>query len=328
MMSDEKIFLVIPTIRDLTFLEVWQDQFEKTHLVVVEDHQEQQIQTPTGPFASVVHYTHQDIKSDLGKDEWIIGRKNSGIRNYGFWKAYQKGASVILTLDDDCYPTGSDFVETHVSNLNFRGASNWVATYPDPEWMYTRGFPYTIRDKQRVVVSHGLWSGALDLDGRTERQLPTLLDKSPYPPIRQIIPRSYYYPMCSMNLAFRREITPAMFFPMMGLNNLDQPWGFDRFDDIWSGILSKKIIDHLGWSVINGSPIVEHRKRSLPGDNYMKEKSGIKLNEEFWRWVDVVELTSLNPQECYRELAKKTVFPETKYFNALRQAMGLWADLF
>jgi hypothetical protein len=73
---------------------------------------------------------------------------------------------------------------------------------------------------------------------------------------------------------------------------------------------------------------VEHRKASDPGSNYQKEKSGLKINEHFWRWVDAVRLTKKTPKDCYIELAKKAKFPNTSYFNKLRQAMIIWANLF
>ncbi len=50
-----------------------------------------------------------------------------------------------------------------------------------------------------------------------------------------------YFPMCSMNLAWRPEFTAAMYFLLMGP---DQP--FDRFGDIWGGVLAKRVADHLG----------------------------------------------------------------------------------
>ena len=110
-------------------------------------------------FMDVEHYCWRDIDEDLGNDAWIIGRKNSGIRNYGFLRAYKGGADIIITLDDDCFPAESDFVAKHIDNIQFNSSVGWHATYPNPLWMYTRGFPYAVRDKVPTMVSHGLWSG-------------------------------------------------------------------------------------------------------------------------------------------------------------------------
>jgi hypothetical protein len=131
-----------------------------------------------------------------------------------------------------------------------------------------------------------------------------------------------------MNLAFHRDVAPLMFFPMMGFDPTGKSWGFDRYDDIWAGILSKKIMDHLGWGVVNGTPLVEHRKASKPTENKQKELRGMEANERFWKDVDEVKLIGINPIECYLELAKKVRWPDTPYFQKLKQAMLVWADLF
>lgn len=323
-----KIYLVIPTIRDLNFLKSWRNRLSNCHLIVVEDGENSHIKIPNNDFLSISHYSRKNIEEDLGKNGWIISRQNAGIRSYGFWKAYQAGADVIITLDDDCYPTEDNFVDGHLDNLNFRVPGKWINTYPNPKWMFTRGMPYKNRNKIKTSVSHGLWSGALDLDGITEVKLKKLLSEAKYPAIRQIIPFGYFYPMCSMNLAFTRDVTPLMFFPMMGKNPDGKDWPYDRFDDIWAGIFSKKIMDHLNLGVISGSPFVDHKKASQPKENHKKEISGLKINENLWKLVDRVDLAGKTPKSCYVELAKKIEFPKNEYFEKLRKAMIIWANLF
>lgn len=323
-----KIFIVIPTIRNLIFLKSWKNQLHNCHLVIVEDRDISEAMFPNQKFKSVTVLTRRNIVQDLGGDNWIISRHNAGIRSYGFWKAYKEGADIIITLDDDCYPTGDKFVEEHVSNLSFKSSDRWVNTYPNPKWMYTRGIPYKVRNKIKVCVSHGLWSGALDLDGIVESKLPKILNEGTYPPIRQIVPFGYYYPMCSMNLAFTRNITPLMFFPMMGEKPDGKSWPYNRYDDIWAGLFSKKIMDHLHLGVVSGSPFVEHRKASKPDENRIKELSGMNINEVLWKKVDAVKLTGRTPKDCYIELAKKVNFPKNIYFNKLKKAMIIWANLF
>lgn len=323
------VFLVIPTIRSVDFLMAWKNQLSDVTIIVVEDADDTSVRIPVGVGKRVYHYSRRDIARDLGKYEWIVGRRNSSIRNYGFLKAYEKGADFILTMDDDCYPTADRLVEGHLDNLAFRvHDSVWMPTYPGGQWMYTRGFPYGLRNRADVWVSHGLWSGALDLDGKTEVANGTLLNEKAYQDIRQAVPRGVYYPMCSMNLAFVREATPVMFFPMMGEDPTGAGWGYDRFDDIWAGVLSKKVLDHLGYGVVNGSPFVEHRKKSIPTHNLSKEEVGMKVNEQFWQWVDAVTLTGTSLKECYVELAEKANFPDKEYFERLREAMKIWAGLF
>lgn len=323
-----KVFLVIPTIRDLEFLKSWGNNFSKCHLIVVEDRPKPEIKLKNPKVKSIHHFSWQDIDKDLGKNSWIISRKNAGIRNYGFWRACQMNADVIITLDDDCYPAENNFVKKHLDNLNFKTAEDWFPVYPNPDWMYTRGFPYLIRNKLAVMVSHGLWSGALDLDAKVDVKLPKLLNENPYPPIRQVIPFNCFYSMSSTNLTFRSEITPLMFFPMMGFDPQGKAWKYNRYDDIWAGIFSKKIMDHLKMRVVNGSPFVEHRKASKPTNNLKKESSGLKTNEILWKRVKKIKLTKKTPKDCYVELAKEIRFPENSYFQKLKKAMVIWANLF
>ena len=323
----QKTFLVIPTIRSLSFLKEWKDAFNNTHLIIIEDHQTQEIDPPTKGFQSIHQYTWEHIKKDFGKDEWIFSRKNAGIRSYGFWKAYELGADAIITLDDDCYPVDRDFISQHLKNLDTKAAIGWFPTFPDRRFIYTRGFPYGIRNKQRVVISHGLWTNKIDLDGMTQQKHPGV-HISPYPSIQQFVPQNYYFPMCSMNLAFSRAVIPLMYFPLMGFKPDGKSWGYDRFDDIWAGIIAKKICDHLGLSVVNGSPFVEHRKASDAKTNIQKEKNGMMVNETLWKNVDAVRLTKKSVTECYLELAQQVKFPNERYFDSLRKAMIIWIHLF
>lgn len=322
-----KTFLVIPTTRDLSFLAEWGDEFRDCHLVVVEDHPTQQLPTPKGNHQGVYHLTWKNIKQDFKKNEWIFSRHNAGLRCYGFWKAYQLGADSIVTIDDDCYPADKNFIATHITNLSLRAPTGWTTTYPHPDFVFTRGVPYTIRDKKPVVISHGLWTNKIDLDAQTQLKHPNI-NMPPYPPFLQFIPPGSFFPMCSMNLAFRREAAPLMYFPPMGSDPAGRPWGYDRFDDIWAGIFAKKIVDHLGWSITNGSPFVEHRKASDPHKNLKKEKGGLVINEDLWRRVNMVRLTSTTAARCYIELTQKISFPRGAYFTKLRSAMKIWAELF
>lgn len=323
----QAIYLVVPTIRSLDFLSEWNSLLSQTHLLIVEDHKDKEISPPTKGFLSISHFSWNDIAADFGKDEWIFSRKNAGIRSYGFWKAYKMGADVIITLDDDCYPVDRDFISQHLENLNTKAPDGWFPTFPDRRYMYTRGFPYGIRNTQRVVISHGLWTNKIDLDGITQKKHPDIHISS-YPSVVQFIPPKQYFPMCSMNLAFSREATPLMYFPLMGFSPEGKQWGYDRFDDIWAGIFAKKICDHLGLSIINGSPFIEHRKASDADVNIQKEKTGLVVNESLWKAVEAVMITKHTPAECYIELTHKINFPSSPYFISLRKAMDIWGSIF
>lgn len=326
-MSKVKVFLVIPTIRNLDFLQEWKEQFSDVEIVVCEDHPKKEIQMPKVG-KKVYHYSWKEIDQDLGKNGWIIPRRVSGIRNYGFIKAYQMGADVIITIDDDCYPVKNHkLIKQHILNLSLNAPEKWTNTYPDIRHMYTRGMPYLNRKEQQVVISHGLWTNVLDFDAPTHLQkLDFKAELAEH--FLQIIPNGAYYPMCSMNLAFRREVTSLMYFPLMGEDKKENKWGYDRFDDIWAGIFSKKILDHLGLGVVNGAPFVEHKKASNVFSNLKKEAAGIEVNESLWKSVDSVKLTKKTAISAYQELINKVDFPNEDYFFKLKEAVLIWLAYF
>lgn len=321
------IFIVIPTNRNLEFLKEWKRQFINCNLLIVEDHELKEIDPPQNLYKKIYHYTWKDIHHDFGKNEWIFSRKNAGIRSYGFWKAYMLGADIIITLDDDCYPVDNDFVTQHINNLNSYAPEAWFSTFPHPDFNFTRGFPYKIRHKYETVISHGLWSNKMDLDAQTQLKH-VHINMPPYQPIRQFIPKRYYFPMSSMNLAFSRKVVPLMYFPLMGFNPEGKSWQYNRFDDIWAGIFIKKICDHLGLAIVTGSPFVEHRKASNLKENLIKEKAGLAVNEYLWKQVDAVVMSDKTPSKCYIELANKINFTKETYFEKLRGAMIIWGNLF
>lgn len=322
-----KVAVVIPTIRNLEFLSHWKREFSDCLGIIVEDRQKKEVETPSKYFKKTLHYTWQDIDFELGKNSWIISRRNAGVRSFGFIKALEAGADIIITLDDDCYPVkDQSFLGEHIENLQMKAPSDWYGSYPHRKYPYTRGFPYGVRGKYEVVVSHGLWINIIDLDAKThiKNKNPKVFDRFP---LAQFVPREYFFPLCSMNLAFKAKITPIMYFPPMGHDNEGKLWGFDRFDDIWAGVLAKKIIDHLGLAAISGSPYVEHRQKSSVLTNLKKEKTGIKANEDFFRSVKMVDLKSRSINGCYEELAEKIKLPNRTYFKKLKQAMAIWANI-
>lgn len=324
-----KTFLVIPTIRTLDSLKVWNERGELAdlHIIIVADTEENSIPLPAIDCRSIVSYSHHEIETEFPDRHWIFPWKSSAVRSYGLYKAYAAGADVIITIDDDCYPDASDFAATHIDNLSTQLPSDWTPTYPFREAMFTRGFPYFVRDRKEVVINHGIWSGIPDFDGMTQirhmdqrfNQLPDLL---------HIIPHGMYFPMSSMNLSFKREITPLMYQLLMGKQKDGTPWNFDRFEDIWCGVIAKKILDHCGLAVTSGSPAVHHNRASNVLQNIQKEAPGIAENETFWQRIRDLSLKSTTPRDAYKEVAAAIGSWESPYFRKLGEAMHIWLDLF
>ncbi|MBI2977211.1 MAG: hypothetical protein HYY33_09685 [Chloroflexi bacterium] len=318
-----KVTIVVPTIREKNiqeFLDAWQDEFAMAEIIIVEDN-------PSRTFdlkghSNIAHYSWEDIDRELGESSWIIPRRTDCVRSYGYYKAYQTRPDMLVTLDDDCYPMepgGKGFLSRHWECLQGNGSAEaWRET---GEGVVTRGVPYYNRARQRpVVLNHGLWNRIPDYDAPT--QLLQSRQPGEFRFTNQTIPVGMYFPMCGMNVALRPEAIPAFYFMLMG-----RDYAYDRFGDIWAGVLVKKICDHLGKAVRSGDPAVAHQRASNVWANLRKEAPGLEVNETFWQAVDGVVLTGSTFGACYKEVTDKAEL-EGEYWIKLRRAMRVWAELF
>jgi hypothetical protein len=128
-----------------------------------------------------------------------------------------------------------------------------------------------------------------------------------------------------MNVAFRPEIAPAMYFGLQGGD-----YSYDRFDDIWAGIVSKKICDEHGWGVVSGEPSVNHLKASDVMVNLRKEGAGFEINENIWRAVNSTNISNCkNIYEEVRLIAQSiSLYFSKEYFKKLKEAYEIWSRLF
>ncbi|WP_254761780.1 alpha-1 4-glucan-protein synthase [Natrinema marinum] len=214
-------------------------------------------------------------------------------------------------IDDDTLPhPDEDFFGTHMENLAFEGEIESVSS--DEQWvnvlyqnadehgLYPRGYPYSAMgetvgtgttevDEGSVVASQGLWTNVPDLDavrilmdGDLEGQAQTRTTEDDFGE-DFVAARSNYLTVCSMNLAFRREVIPAFYQLPMD----DNEWDVGRFDDIWSGVFLKRACDVLGKRIYNGAPLCEHNKAPRSTfDDLNNEVPGLELNEHLWRVID------------------------------------------
>jgi hypothetical protein len=290
-------------------------------------------------WAGIIHYTWSDIGKGypgLNLPGWL-SRRDSGIKSWGFLKAVtEHGADVVMALDDDCMPSdlGADpswyrvnppldyselkeharanFVDQHLHALT--RTRRWTTTVPG---FVPRGMPYgrpdpLIREnslgRMSVSLNMGLWSCIPDRDSVHE-----LTNRDPqgyyktwkpkkadYHNTRVMSPKQYW-PLCGMNMAFRRSIAPLMYFPRMGDGT-----PFRRFDDIWCGVIAQKCLRHLNRAASVGKPIVSHEKASDPMTNLVNESPGIRANEEFWQVIDRLSLNGCDtPTECMVQLGEQ-----------------------
>jgi reversibly glycosylated polypeptide/UDP-arabinopyranose mutase len=307
--------LVVPTIRLASiknFLDLWNPIKDWDVTIVVEDNPEKTFDIDVD-----YHFSWKDIDNDLLEDSWIISRRDSSIRSYGFYKAHQMGADYIFTLDDDCLPLKNQkFCQEHVDNLE--KTSKWCESVLG---FRTRGIPYkNLGLLENVVFSMGLWEGVPDFDA--VHMLADCIG-----PLRltetRVMPRGQYFPFCGMNFAFKREVTPMCLFALMG-----QGSPFGRFDDIWFGVICKKICDHLNYFITCGKPYIYHSKASDAFNNLIKEAPGIKFNENFWQIIDDIVLTGTTSVDCMKEIGDALEKQDEEYLKKFGKAIQIWSNLF
>ena len=306
----------------------WCAQGGGVHLFMHEDSAEASLELRMPAGIQLTTTCHADISRTLGKRAWIIPKRSGACRSFPMYLAWKAGCDHIITLDDDCLPHDDEFLTRHLSAFS---TDRWFRTIHGD---FPRGVPYGDRGLLPVLLNHGLWTGIGDLDGPTALVRSREHSQVALPRRREVIASGLCFPLCAMNVCYRREAMPAAYNLLMGL----EQEGLDRFDDIWSGLFLKRIADQLGMFITNGPPFVHHTKASDPFNNLRKEALGIQLHEYVWRHVAQADLSGCaTVAECYARLATwlprlSESFPEAPvpgdYFVRLGTAMKAWLGLF
>ncbi len=196
-----KAVVVVPSAREeqlVGFLEAWREELAAATILVVEDSPERTFATEG---ANVRHYARGDIEERLGEAAWVIPRGSGCIRSFGCWLAATLGPDMVVALDDDTRPdpAHSGFLDAHWARLQTASEEVWISTLDHSK---PRGMPYYTTTRQApVALNHGLWSGAPDFDAATQLLSSRVEISAAWSD--RTIPRGSYFPMCSMNLAWR-----------------------------------------------------------------------------------------------------------------------------
>lgn len=275
-------------------------------------------------------------------------------RNVGFLLAYERGAEIIIAIDDDNYPTNDDYLAGHAivgtsprldqveSSLGWYNVCAWLQTDPS-RTIYPRGFPYSKRytptketfscSEERIVINAGLWLNDPDVDAVTRLAEPV---RSVAFTGRQIaLAPGTYTPINCQNTAFHRDLLPCYQYIPMAENVRGRR--LDRYGDIWQGFFAKKIVDQLGDRVSFGFPLVDHRRNS---HNLLKdlevELEGMILTEYLVRILEQITLSEREYASAYIELAQslrsftqadpKLDAAPKDYFRRMTEMMERWVD--
>jgi len=273
-------------------------------------------------------------------------------RNIGLLKAWEDGADVIITIDDDNWMLNHDFVRLHgvvgqsVELPAIETSSGWFNVcsvleeasgtsfyhrgYPRGErWKEGEGFSCVAPIRRRVAVNAGLWLDDPDIDAMTRLERPIVVKSLRAGYSRFALQPGTWSPFNSQNTALCRDVIPAYFLsPCVG-----------RYDDIWPSYLVTRIANHLGDVIAYGEPLLRQKRNE---HNLWKdldaERIGMLLTDEFCATLRQITLHSSTYHDCYGELVEKLPAawqPGANWTDAMRAAregliegMAVWHDVF
>ena len=227
----------------------------------------------------------------------LIPYNTDGRRVFGFLRALEDGCEVMVSIDDDNFPTPDDFVGQHrktgqewrqpvlKEDRFFHNICEYL-TFEPSRLVFPRGFPFQLRghvNQPKAVapppgaaigVTEGLWLMEPDVDATT--WLNGKISGVKYTgPELFALDQSTWSPVNSQNTSVVRELIPAYVFVTMAW---PVPGGkLDRYGDIWGGYFLLALMQRTRYHVAFGRPLVEHRRNP---HHYVDD-----LRFEFWGMV-------------------------------------------
>jgi hypothetical protein len=239
------------------------------------------------------------------QDEWgkrfalypLIPYNTDGRRVFGYLRALEDGCEVMISIDDDNFPTEDDFVGGHLRTGKvwtgpvlreeklFHNICEYI-TFEPPRLVFPRGFPFQLRGHVNqpqsvpapqgaaIGVTEGLWFDEPDVDATT--WLNGKVKGVAYNgPDLFVLDQPTWSPVNTQNTSVVRELIPAFVFVTMAW---PVPGGkLDRYGDIWGGYFLIALMQGTRHHVAFGRPLVHHRRNP---HNYVDD-----LRYEFWGMI-------------------------------------------
>lgn len=246
----------------------------------------------------------------LGAREGMFGWNTDHRRNVGYLMAYESGADMVISVDDDNLPD-EGWLDGHAivtrppaCHLAVQGEDGFWNPCSLLSWttvFWPRGYPYGRRrqprevrcaDEERAVsVNAGLWIGDPDVDAITRL---ALRPESTGPlDSGACLGAGTWAPVNSQNTAVRREVIPSYYFFRSG-----------RFGDIYQGYLAQACAKAAGHLVRFGVPAVRHERNDhdLLHDLQLELPDILRL-DGWLDWLTTAEPGGSSYADAYLSLA-------------------------
>lgn len=261
-------------------------------------------------------------------------------RNIGILKAYEDGADVIVTLDDDNFATDYDAIGQHQlvgtspklptfrSDIGWFNVCSLLAEEEGNIEFYHRGYSprnrwmrfCSVEEQQtnNVVVNAGLWTDNPDVDAidRLHRKI-TVTGFSWGEDETIALAPGTWSPFNCQNTALRRDAIPAYFMsPNIG-----------RHADIFASYVVARLAEHFGDVITFGAPLSAHHRS--PHDLWHDlelEREGMQLTDRFCDILRDINLHAKTYHEGYQEIIDG--LNESGGWEEITEGMQLWHDVF
>lgn len=269
-------------------------------------------------------------------------------RNFGYLRALQLKSDVIITIDDDNYPTG-DWLKEHLDAfsaqmpivmspnrlvnpcevLNCNHYPIYMRGYPISE-IFNDEFIQSTENKNRIVLNMGLWTNKPDVDSYTNIIYPDLKSEGQTQGKRFACKTGHYIPVNTQNTAFLKEVMPAFYLLFQDSSIYENK--IDRFDDIWSGFILQKIAHALGDTISFGAPLADHQRNTHDFNKDLKiEFSGICMNQKIFNFIRDYPLECESYTDGYKKITnafESFLFSNHQevsvYYMRMIKAMRIW----
>jgi hypothetical protein len=301
-----KKYIVTTTINSPTIATHKFCEFNDWTLIVVGD-----TKTPHSEYEKLnCIYLHPDYQEKKYKElSDVIGWKSIQRRNVGFVEAYNLGADVVATVDDDNIPYddwGSDlYVGKEIECDLYEPTKHDVfdpLSVTKSNQVWHRGYPieyvptrhnveYKGKTKRKVLVQADLWDGDPDIDAMARLSIKPIVK---YSEITKPYCSNFIAPFNSQNTFLAREVIPYYsVLPHVG-----------RMDDIWGGYILQHYFPNS--VVYNRSSVYQDRNVQDLITNLEKEIVGyrntLNLVKDLSNYTKYLPEETKNYWEVYRSL--------------------------